>query len=73
MPILLEAGAKVNAQSEVGKTALMLATEAGHRDCVDLLLRDKNVDVNCRDEYGKTALMYAAEEGREAAHMRAET
>lgn len=54
--LLLEAGAR----KADGMTALMLAAQANHYDCVKLLLEK---EVCMQDQDGWTALMYAAREG----------
>ena len=47
---------------QVGRTALMLAVEAGHRDVVEALLAAKP-DLNQQDGLNLTALMIACEKG----------
>lgn len=52
-------------------TALMLAAEGGHKECVELLLRVESIKINYQDyKFGNTALMHAAGKGREAARLR---
>jgi ankyrin repeat protein len=45
--VLLDAKAEVNARDSDGKTALMIASEAGHADVVRVLL-DAKADVNAK-------------------------
>ncbi|XP_019857878.1 PREDICTED: ankyrin repeat domain-containing protein 50-like [Amphimedon queenslandica] len=45
-----------------GMTALMLASNKGHHQVVELLL-SKNPDINIQDNDGQTALMYACHNG----------
>ncbi len=52
----------INAQTEIGCTALMHAAEKGHTDTVKLLL-EKKADLNIQDQDGWTALIYAANNG----------
>ena len=53
----------INAELEDGKTALMLAAERGHGDCIRELLKHPDIDINKKDASGKTALMLAMKEG----------
>ena len=46
------------------KTALHLATEADHREIVELLLERRLIDLDCRDSVGNTPLHLAAYRGR---------
>ena len=57
--VLLDAGADINAQDEVGRTALMEACIAFKRDTISILL-ERNANVNLFDNNGCTALMRAA-------------
>ena len=50
------------AMSEIGMTALMFASSAGHMEIVRLLL-EASADKNVRDENGMTALMLASSAG----------
>jgi hypothetical protein len=58
----LEAGADVNAQSNVEGTALMCASWKGHTEIVELLI-EAGADVNIQDKGGWTALEYASNGG----------
>ena len=57
--VLLDAGADINTQDEVGRSALMEACIAFKRDTIALLL-NRNANVNLFDNNGCTALMRAA-------------
>ena len=57
-------GAEINSKSDDGKTALMDASDNGHRELVQLLL-SKGADVNAKTNDGKTALTYASAKGHE--------
>ena len=57
--LFLDAGADINAQDEVGRTALMEACIAFKRDTISILL-ERNANVNLFDNNGCTALMRAA-------------
>ena len=59
---LIEAGADVNATSNDGRTALMLAASSGLIDIVKILL-DNKANVNLATEDGWTALTYAVDHG----------
>jgi ankyrin repeat protein len=68
--LLLERGAKVNAQGEKGETALMAAVVgASSKDPIVQILLDKGADVNAKSKLGYTALAKASEEGRVAAAL----
>jgi uncharacterized protein len=56
---LLAHGAEVNAKDDVGWTALMGASYAGHLNLVQALLA-KGAEVNAKANNGKTALMVAS-------------
>jgi hypothetical protein len=62
---LLNIGADVNAKSNDGDTALMIAAQRGKTDTVQALL-DKGAEVNATNIDGETALMVAAQEGHTA-------
>jgi len=57
--LLLDRGADVNAVSDMGETALIIASSNGHENIVRLLL-DRGADVNAVDSYHETALMVAS-------------
>jgi ankyrin repeat protein len=54
----------VNAKNKDGRTALMFASERGHKEVVKLLI-EKGAGVNVKDKYGWTALKYASENGHQ--------
>ena len=56
---LLLLGADPNAQDNQGGTALMRASAKGRQNCVDVLLRQKNIKVNTKDFQDRTALTYS--------------
>ena len=56
---LLLLGADPNAQDNQGVTALMRASAKGRQNCVDVLLRQKNIKVNTKDFQDRTALTYS--------------
>ncbi len=60
---LLSNGAEVNAKDKNGVTALLLASQNGHREVVEILLA-KGAEVNAKEKkYGFTPLMLAAQNG----------
>lgn len=63
--IFLDYGVDINTIDEDGKTALILAAEAGQGDVVQYLLEKKGVALDLRDHQGHTALLAAAATGRE--------
>ena len=51
-------------QNKQGNTALMLASEGGHYNVVELLLLlNKDLNINIQDNNGVTALMFASQSG----------
>ena len=48
MELLLARGADVNVKDNKNQTALMVASQNGHREIVELLLA-KGADINARD------------------------
>ena len=61
---LIEAGAPVNAQSNVGETALIEASRCGYFEVVDILL-EHNAQVDLRTNAGVTALIEASRCGHD--------
>ncbi len=59
---LLNKGAPVNGMNIHGLTALMMASQNGHKAAVQLLL-DKGADVHAKDKDGDTALKIATQYG----------
>ncbi|MEN9443484.1 MAG: hypothetical protein RIS47_374 [Bacteroidota bacterium] len=57
--ILIKSGANVNLANTAGETALMLASEAGNEDLVNLLIKS-GADVNAVNKVGEAALNYAS-------------
>lgn len=62
--LLINKGAKVDAASNNGKTALILAATMGNKEVVELLL-SKGADVDAQDAGGYTALGYASDRGND--------
>jgi hypothetical protein len=60
---LLDAGVDINAASDDGQTALMVASRSGYTEIVELLLAKDGIDVDMKDEDGYTALIWASEGG----------
>ena len=56
LEILLENGADTSCQNASGYTALMLAVEGEHEDCVDILLEKGNCNIKIQNFYGVNAL-----------------
>jgi len=61
--MLLEKGADVNEADIDGMTALMMASENGHKDVVEILLKEEGINVNLWNNEGETALILASEYG----------
>ena len=53
---------KIDLSNEYEYTALILAAENGHKECVDLLIGN-GANLNLSNKFGKTALVMAAENG----------
>ena len=60
--LLVDQGARIDAQNETGMTALMYAAMFGHRQIVQFLV-DKRAEITLRDAEGMTAGDYAAAKG----------
>jgi ankyrin repeat protein len=63
--LLLERGAKINAQSSVGNTALHMALLAGRKDLA-LFLLQKGANISLQNKNGKSVLQVARERGLSA-------
>jgi ankyrin repeat protein len=61
---LLSKDAEVNAKEKEGWTALISASQNGHREIVQELL-SRGAEVNAQDNVGKTALTWASEKGHQ--------
>ena len=59
----LDAGAEVNATDNYGRTALVLAAQNVHIECLNALLTHKDIKVNLQNKGGFTALMMATAQG----------
>jgi ankyrin repeat protein len=59
MELLLDAGADIDAQGELGETPLIIAASRGHCPVTTMLL-EKGAKVNHQDQNGNTALIAAA-------------
>lgn len=56
---LISLGADVNAQDNNGVTPLMRASAKNCQDCVNILLKQKNINTNLKDFQGRTAITYS--------------
>ncbi|MBA3954068.1 ankyrin repeat domain-containing protein, partial [Candidatus Dependentiae bacterium] len=56
---LLEAGAKLDVQTKIGSTALLVAAVKGNTEIVELLLNVPDVDPNVQDQNGQAILIQA--------------
>ena len=65
IPLLLEADAEIDAQSNDGWTPLILASYYGEEAAVRELLKGKP-NLHLKDKSGKTALDYAREKNRQS-------
>lgn len=64
---LLSKGCSVDAKNNMGKTALMVATNSavGHKDFpIVKLLLEKGANINLKDNNGKTPLIYIVDSGK---------
>lgn len=68
VPVLIDAGADVNARNITGKTPIMFAAENAAIKTIGLLLAG-GADINQRDLRGRTALMLAACSGENSAEV----
>ena len=58
----IDKGADVNAKANTGVTALIMASQQGHKEVVELLLA-KGADVNAKANDGGTALIMSSLQG----------
>ena len=58
--ILCKKGANISTRTEIQRTPLSYAAEAGHTEVVNFLLEQKNIEINARDEAGHFPIHYAA-------------
>merc|ERR1711907_743442 len=65
IPLLLEAGAQIDAQDNYGYTALMMASYNGKEAAVRELLKG-NPNLDLKNSDGKTALDYARERNHQS-------
>ena len=56
---LLSLGADVNAKDNNGVTALMRASSKKQQECLNVLLKQKNINVNEKDFQDRTAIVYS--------------
>lgn len=61
--IALSEGARSNARSTAGETAIHLAVKSGSVKMVTFLTHDLRLDVDEKDAYGRTPLHWAAQQG----------
>ena len=54
---------EINKQNEYGTTALIEASDQGHKEIVEILLQDKRIEINKQNEYGTTSLIEASDQG----------
>lgn len=60
---LLELNADINAKTNMGKTALLIAAKNNDSDCMARLLNNRSIDVTATDANKFTALHFAAQHG----------
>ena len=53
----------LNARNEYGMTPFICASQKGHKDVVQLLLDNSDIDLNARTDEGMTALTWACHDG----------
>ena len=56
---LIDEGADVNERGPRGSTPLMFAVSGGHRDIVEMLLAQNELDLSAREQGGWTAIDHA--------------
>ena len=65
IPLLLEADAQIDAQSNIGSTPLILASIMGKEAAVRELLKG-NPNLDLKSKYGETALDWAREQNHQS-------
>ena len=61
--LLILAGGDPDAQSRRGRTAMMLASQCGRVEAMQVLIRVGQADVQLKDEEGRSSIFYAAGNG----------
>jgi ankyrin repeat protein len=64
MKLLITAGADINSQDVDCQTPLMRAADEGHKEGVEILLKEGSIDIDHEDKGGETA-MSLAEQSRD--------
>ena len=66
LDVLLKKGAKVNASCKgTSRSPLHLATQFGHKEIIQRLLKERDLDVDASDQQGMTSLHVAVSRGYE--------
>jgi ankyrin repeat protein len=65
MKLLTTAGADINSQDVDCQTPLMRAADKGHKEGVEILLKEGSIDIDHEDMDGETALSLAEQSGHE--------
>jgi ankyrin repeat protein len=65
MKLLTTAGADVNSRDVDCQTPLMRAADKGHKEGVEILLKEGSIDIDHEDKDGETALSVAEQSGHE--------
>ena len=67
LQILLDHGANTLLENATGCTAAHFAAGQGHFECLELLIKDGQINVNAKTKFGATALILAAKGGHQEA------